>query len=147
MFQAYPSYWPEGHLAQMLWGSAWMCKYAGGEHCEETKDMWSKCMAVNNVKYALGYDWDTVLPGAAALIVSIKLEPIAEVAKGMLEGYMLSKWQDKSSKCPAESYATVCYTPKGLAYYADWGTLRATANAGFISAVMAKYGDNKLNNM
>lgn len=75
---------------------------------------------INNIKYALGYDWDTVLPGAAALLVSLDLEPVSKVAAGWLEGYILAKWQDTESKCPKESYANVCYTPKGLAYYADW---------------------------
>jgi len=52
----------------------------------------------------------------------------------------MSKWQDRTSKCPAEPYSTVCYTPKGMASYSDWGTLRNTANAVFISAIMAKRG-------
>jgi hypothetical protein len=60
------------------------------------------------------------MPGVAALVVSIDLEPVAAVAKLYLEGYVLAKWQDTSSKCPKESYANVCYTPKGLAYYSDW---------------------------
>lgn len=43
--------------------------------------------------------------------------------------------------CPKESYANVCYTPKGLAYYSDWGTLRNTGNMMFIATLMGKYGD------
>ena len=48
--------------------------------------------------------------------------------------------QDTTSKCPKESYANVCYTPKGLAYYSDWGTLRNTGNMMFLATLMGKYG-------
>lgn len=48
--------------------------------------------------------------------------------------------QDTSSKCPKESYANVCYTPLGLAYYSDWGTLRNTGNMMFLATLMGKYG-------
>jgi hypothetical protein len=48
--------------------------------------------------------------------------------------------QDTTSLCPKESYANVCYTPKGLAYYSDWGTLRNTGNMMFLATLMGKYG-------
>jgi hypothetical protein len=159
---------------------------------------------------ALGFDWDTVLPGAAAVLVTSDIQPAAKQASAWLEGYILAKWEDTSSLCPKESYANVCYTPKGagptlrrrllvwgstfpgsalempptvgpfpslsqsastsdlctdpvihhhpspcslparsspfpgctagLAYYADWGTLRGTANVAFIATLMAKHG-------
>ena len=34
----------------------------------------------------------------------------------------------------------MCYTPKGLAYYSDWGTLRNTGNMMFLATIMGKYG-------
>jgi hypothetical protein len=138
VFQAYKSYWPQGYLGQMVWAAAWMCRYDKAS-CADAAKYWGECMKVNNVKYALGYDWDTVLPGAAALLVAGQVEPVATEAAAWLEGYILAKWQDTESECPKESYANVCYTKKGLAYYADWGTLRGTANAAFIAALMSKY--------
>jgi hypothetical protein len=53
---------------------------------------------------------------------------------------LLSILQDTTSLCPKESYANVCYTPKGLAYYSDWGTLRNTGNMMFLATIMGKYG-------
>lgn len=94
-------------------------------------------------RYALGYDWDTVLPGAAALLATMNVPGVSDTAKGWLESYILAKWEDTSSRCPKEAYANVCYTNKGLAYYADWGTLRGTANVAFIATLMAKHGGNK----
>lgn len=139
VFQAYKSYWPQGYLGQMAWGAAWMCKY-DRSWCGEASDWWNQCMNVNNIRYALGYDWDTVLPGAAAVLVTSNVPGVSDAAKGWLEGYILSKWEDTSSRCPKEAYANVCYTNKGLAYYADWGTLRGTANAAFIATLMGKHG-------
>jgi hypothetical protein len=37
--------------------------------------------------------------------------------------------QNTNSLCPAAPYSTVCYTPKGLAWYSEWGTLRNTGEA------------------
>jgi hypothetical protein len=34
----------------------------------------------------------------------------------------------------------VCYTPKGLAWYSEWGTLRNTNNAVFLATLMGKHG-------
>lgn len=47
--------------------------------------------------------------------------------------------QNTNSLCPASPYSTVCYTPKGLAWYSEWGTLRNTGNAMFLAALMGKY--------
>lgn len=141
VFQAYSSYWPDGYTAQYAWAAGWMCKFDGA-YCREAVERFQDAMKVNNMKYGLGYDYDAVMPGAAALLVSIKLDPVAPVAKNYLEGYVLAKWEDTSSKCPKESYANVCYTPKGLAYYSDWGTLRNTGNMMFIATLMGKYGSD-----
>jgi len=126
----------------MVWGAAWMCKYDSSA-CGAASRYWDECMRINNIKYALGYDWDTVLPGAAALLVTLKLGKASEQAAAWLDGYVLAKWEDTTSLCPKESYANVCYTPKGLAYYADWGTLRGTANMAFIATLMGKHGAAK----
>jgi hypothetical protein len=48
--------------------------------------------------------------------------------------------QNTASLCPAAPYSTVCYTPKGLAWYSEWGTLRNTNNAVFLATLMGKHG-------
>lgn len=141
VFQAYSTYWPTGYLGHYVWATAWMCK-VDRAYCDDAAADFKKAMHVDNIKYALGYDWDAVMPGAAVLMLSNGVEPAATQAKEYLDGYLLAKWQDKESKCPAEPYSTVCYTPKGLAAYSDWGTLRNTANMLFIGAIMAKRGMN-----
>jgi endoglucanase len=91
--------------------------------------------------------WDSVLAGAAAVLVAMDYRPRAEAASAYLEDYFLPKWEDTSSRCPAAPYSTVCYTPKGLAWYSEWGTLRNTGNAMFIAALMGKYSRNGATHM
>ncbi|KAF8073058.1 celI [Scenedesmus sp. PABB004] len=141
VFQAYASYWPDGYIAHLAWAAGWMCKYDASA-CPSASKWFDTAMGVNNLRYGLGYDWDSVMPGAAALAVSLGL-PQAAAAKTYLEGYILAKWEDVNNKCPAPSYSTVCYTPKGMAYYSDWGTLRNNGNMMFIAALMGKYGDSR----
>jgi hypothetical protein len=50
-------------------------------------------MKINNMKYGLGYDWDSVMPGVAAVLVTLKLDGVSEVAQTYLEGYVLAKWE------------------------------------------------------
>lgn len=92
MFQAYSTFWPDGYTAQYAWAAAWMCKYDSAS-CPEAIATFNAAMKINNMKYGLGYDWDSVMPGVAAVLVTMKLEPVAEVAKTYLEGYVLAKWE------------------------------------------------------
>jgi hypothetical protein len=56
VFQAYASYWPEGYIAHLAWAAAWMCKY--DDSMCPTADKWfNNALAVNNLRYGLGYDW------------------------------------------------------------------------------------------
>jgi hypothetical protein len=97
VFQAYSSYWPDGYTAQYAYAAAWMCKYDPSA-CPEAIATFNGAMKINNMKYGLGYDYDSVMPGVAAVLVTLKLEPVAEVAKTYLEGYVLAKWEVRGVK-------------------------------------------------
>lgn len=56
VFQAYSSYWPEGYIAHLAWAAAWMCKY-DASMCPTADKWFNNAMAVNNLRYGLGYDW------------------------------------------------------------------------------------------
>jgi hypothetical protein len=98
VFQAYSSYWPDGYTAQYAYAAAWMCKYDPSA-CPEAIATFNGAMKINNMKYGLGYDYDSVMPGVAAMLVTLKLEPVAEVAKTYLEGYVLAKWEVRGDTC------------------------------------------------
>jgi hypothetical protein len=52
---------------------------------------------VPGLRYSLGYDWDSVLPGAAAVLASLNLQPVALTAKSYVEGFILATWQVKTT--------------------------------------------------
>ncbi|WIA30941.1 hypothetical protein OEZ86_000991 [Tetradesmus obliquus] len=145
LFQAYVSYYDNGYLGHTAWAAAWLCKYSSAA-CPEAQRALTAALS-SNLASNLGYDWDNVLPGAAALMLSMGLETSA--AKQYLDGSILSKWKNTNNKCPTIPYYSVCYTPKGLAYYSDWGTLRSTAAMSFIATLAAKYSvaDSRASNL
>jgi hypothetical protein len=100
VFQAYSTYWPDGYTAQYAWAAAWMCKYDSSA-CPEAITTFNAAMKINNMKYGLGYDWDSVMPGVAAVLVTLKLDGVSEVAGTYLEGYVLAKWEVRlsSARC------------------------------------------------
>ncbi|WIA11041.1 hypothetical protein OEZ85_011194 [Tetradesmus obliquus] len=145
LFQAYVSYYDNGYLGHTAWAAAWLCKYSSAA-CPEAQRALTAALS-SNLASNLGYDWDNVLPGATALMLSMGLETSA--AKQYLDGSILSKWKNTNNKCPTIPYYSVCYTPKGLAYYSDWGTLRSTAAMSFIATLAAKYSaaDSRASNL
>jgi hypothetical protein len=92
VFQAYGSYWPEGYIAHLAWASAWMCKYSSS-FCPTAVEWFNTALNTNNLRYGLGYDWDSTFPGVAALMVSMQQPSVAAAAKSYLEGYILPKWE------------------------------------------------------
>jgi hypothetical protein len=69
-----------------------MCKYSSSS-CPDAVSWWNNAMNVNNLRYGLGYDWDSTLPGAAAVFISMSTPGVADAAKQYLEGYVLQKWE------------------------------------------------------
>ncbi len=95
VFQAYTSFWADGYTAQLAWAAGWLCRF-DSSYCGEAADRFTSAIRINNMKYGLGYDYDAVIPGVAALAVAINLQPVAPVAKMYLEGYVLAKWEVRS---------------------------------------------------
>lgn len=81
----------EGYIAHLAWAAAWMCKY-DSSYCSTAEKWFNNALGVNNLRYGLGYDWDSTLPGTAALVISLGL-PSASAAKQYLEDYVLTKWE------------------------------------------------------
>lgn len=99
VFQAYKSYWPDGYMAHLAWAAAWMCKY-DSSMCPTAESWFSKSLGNNNLRYGLGYDWDSTLPGVAALVIGMNLG-VSAAAKDYLEGYILQKWEVSPLHAPA----------------------------------------------
>lgn len=98
VFQAYGSYWPEGYIAHLAWAATWMCKY-DSSMCSTAVQWWNTASSTNNLRYGLGYDWDSTFPGVAALVISMGLQPLVDPARQYLEGYILAKWAVSLLEC------------------------------------------------
>ena len=76
-----------------------MMKTTQNNYCQ-TAAHWFNTAIRGGLYYNLGYDWDNVLPGAAAVLVGMNIQPVAQGAKAYLEGFILEKWQVGSLKAP-----------------------------------------------
>lgn len=56
-------------------------------------------MGTNNLRYGLGYDWDSTAPGVAAVHVAMNTPGIAGAARAYLEDYILQKWEVRWLRC------------------------------------------------
>ncbi|KAF8065624.1 celF [Scenedesmus sp. PABB004] len=133
---AYSTYASNGWLAHVAWAAALMCRHSPA-YCPTAETWWGTASA-SSLQYSFGFDWDSALPGAAAVLAAVPGLGVSSAARTWLEGFVLAKWQNTASRCPASPYSTVCYTPKGLAWYSEWGTLRNTANAVWLAVLLAK---------
>lgn len=86
-----------------------MCKY-DSSMCPAAERWFTTAMGVNNLKYGLGYDWDSTMPGAAALAISLNLG-VSAAAKEYLEGYILQKWEVGVSTLVPVFVAEISTTP------------------------------------
>ena len=68
-----------------------MCKYDSSA-CPSAVQWFNTALNTNNLRYGLGYDWDSTFPGVAALVISMGLNGLVDPARQYLEGYILQKW-------------------------------------------------------
>lgn len=88
-FQAYSTWAPQGYLAHLAVASAWMCKYSA-TYCPVAEQYFSAAMQAG-LQYSLGYDWDSTLPQAAVLLLSMNMQ--TSVVTNFLETLLLAKWE------------------------------------------------------
>lgn len=50
------------------------CRY-DKSYCSEAAQRYKEAGAINNIYYCLGYDYDSVYPGASVLMLMLKLNP------------------------------------------------------------------------
>ncbi|GFH06034.1 endoglucanase, partial [Haematococcus lacustris] len=143
---AYPS---SNHVDEVALASLWVCKVdlaaaaAPGlpASCTSALTSWQASAAVNS--YARNWDWDQAHGAAAAMLFSMRSSFICSSCSSAVQQaqaylqQLLGQWQDTSRRCPAADF-TVCYTPGGLAWLTQWGSLRHTGNIALLAAVYAR---------
>lgn len=138
VFQAYGSYWPEGYIAHLAWAATWMCRYDASA-CPTAVQWFNTAMSTNNLRYGLGYDWDSTFPGVAALVISMGLQPLVDPARQYLEGYILPKWMVSRGCCSSGVFGL----ERRVLFARQWenGTTQAcicTSTQNFSTAVILK---------
>ncbi|KAL6757031.1 Six-hairpin glycosidase-like protein [Haematococcus lacustris] len=157
---AYPS---SNHVDEVALASLWVCKVdlaaaaapglpasctsalTSSHACTHSpvyaRCSWQASAAVNS--YARNWDWDQAHGAAAAMLFSMRssftcssCSSAMQQAQAYLQ-QLLGQWQDTSRRCPAADF-TVCYTPGGLAWLTQWGSLRHTGNIALLAAVYAR---------
>ncbi|KAL6749770.1 Six-hairpin glycosidase-like protein [Haematococcus lacustris] len=141
---AYPS---SSYVDDIAVGSLWLCKLdleSSGStlpaSCNNAISSWQTSYAAN--QYAINWDWDQGQAAAAALLFSIRSRlscascvAAVQQAQDYLQNF-LTQWQDTSRSCPMADFM-VCYTPGGLAFLTQYGSLRYAANAAFLALLYA----------
>lgn len=89
-WMAYRTYSWEGWKAHVAWAAAWMCKYSS-TYCSAAESAWNVARASSSGT-SFGYDWDSVLPGAAAVLATVNTG-VSAAARDWLENFVMAKWQ------------------------------------------------------
>lgn len=119
--RTYPSTSYEDDLA---WGALWIyLASANNTYLDEARDHIQPL--INEHRFPLTTDWDNVAYCVMAILH--KIEPQNESYKKFMDP-LLERW-----------ITNFTYTPKGLAFASEWGSLRQSTNTAFLALVYSKY--------
>lgn len=118
----YNSY--SGYFDELAWGAAWMHKATGEKaYLDKAQQIYSQNLLNKNLTWT--HAWDDKTYGAGILLAQITGE---QVYKNQVETW-LNYWSIGSNG------GRVRYTPGGLAYLDQWGSLRYAANTSFLALI------------
>jgi len=114
----YQSY--NGYEDEIDWAAAWLALATG--------DNYYKQEAINNYKFSGaggGFSWDGKEGGIMLLMYKLTGD---NQYKNDASSHLFNNWLNRQ------------HTPRGLAYFSEWGSLRYAANTAFLALVAADYG-------
>ena len=126
----YNSY--SGYYDELVWGAAWLYRATGDtNYLNKAESLYSQYIAGQKLTWT--HAWDDKSYGATVLLAELTGKSIY---KTTAEDW-LNYWTVGNS-----SGAKVAYTPGGLAWLDQWGSLRYAANTAFLAMIYAdKVGD------
>ncbi len=114
-----------GYNDELAWGALWLFRATG-----EPQYM-NKALEFYPTGTPKFFDWDDKTAGALLLFNSLGDSTLQARSQGDLTRF-LRQWIDGTNG--------ITYTPKGLAWGSQWGSLRYASNAAFVAMVAAKQG-------
>ncbi|KAK9844541.1 hypothetical protein WJX74_003790 [Apatococcus lobatus] len=123
----YPS---SNFLDDLAFGAAWLFRKTGEEHfLDDAENYWRRNRNEEGGGGYLAFSWDTAVWGVDMMLTQLT-SPNNQVYQNEVIRF-LESWVTGSG-------GLVYYTPGGLAWASEWGTLRYTFNAAFIAVVFAQ---------
>lgn len=131
------AYYNSSHFYDELsWASMWIYRATDETvyltKAKEYSKYWSKEGQTDNIAYTWAHCWDDVHYGAELLIAQYDTSSDSAIYKKAIENN-LDYWST------GKNGERVPYTPKGLAWRDQWGSLRYSANQSFLASVYANW--------
>lgn len=122
-----------GFYDELTWAATWIYLATGDtsylDKAESYVEFWSTEPQTDIMSYKWGHCWDDVRYGAQLLLARITNKPIY---KESMERH-LDYWT------VGVDNSRIKYTPKGLAWLNNWGSLRYATTTAFLAAVYADW--------
>jgi len=122
-----------GFYDELTWAATWIYLATGDtsylDKAESYVEFWSTEPQTDIMSYKSGHCWDDVRYGAQLLLARITNKPIY---KESMERH-LDYWT------VGVDNSRIKYTPKGLAWLNNWGSLRYATTTAFLAAVYADW--------
>ncbi|ALX08482.1 endoglucanase Cel9W [Acetivibrio thermocellus AD2] len=122
-----------GFYDELTWAATWIYLATGDtsylDKAESYVEFWSTEPQTDIMSYKWGHCWDDVRYGAQLLLARITKKPIY---KESMERH-LDYWT------VGVDNSRIKYTPKGLAWLNNWGSLRYATTTAFLAAVYADW--------
>lgn len=122
-----------GFYDELTWAATWIYLATGDENylnkAESYIEFWSTEPQTDIMSYKWGHCWDDVRYGTQLLLARITNKPIY---KESMERH-LDYWT------VGVDNSRIKYTPKGLAWLQNWGSLRYATTTAFLAAIYADW--------
>ncbi len=127
-YQSWSGYWDE-----LSWASVWIYLATGDEayleRAESYVPNWEREQQTTTIKYKWTHCWDTVQVGTQLLLARITGKSLYKESMERNLDYWTVGYNGEK----------VRYTPKGLAWLDQWGSLRYATTAAFVADVYADW--------
>ncbi|MFW5996309.1 MAG: glycoside hydrolase family 9 protein [Halanaerobiaceae bacterium] len=129
-----------GYWDELVWAAAWLYRATGNEDylekAEEGTENWSTEQQSDMLAYSWGHCWDDVQFGSYLVLAQITGdEKYIEAIENHLDFWTTGVETDSGDE------ERIDYTPDGMAWLFQWGSLRHSTTTAFLAAIYADWED------